>query len=138
MSNNSLKMTAICLALTGAAALPLQASAQQLGAGEIVTVDAVTGQLRAPTTDERANLERIKSEKSRMFRVAPKQMLPRIHVSGGRGARLTDEMMSASVAVIDKDGNVAQECFDSAADAHAAQSSKTLTHTHATPTPVLE
>ena len=136
MSKNLMKLTGACLALTGAVAMPLQAAAQE--SNQIVARDAVTGQLRAATAAEAAELQQIKAEKARMFRVAPKQMLGRIHVSGGRGARLTDENMSSSVAVINKDGKVEQECFDSAAEAEAALASGQLTHSHATVKPALE
>lgn len=136
MSKNVLKLTATCLALAGAAIVPLQANAQSNDA--VVTRDAATGQLRAATAEEMANLDKIKQHKARMFRVAPKQLMGRIHVSGGRGARLTDDTMSASVAVIGKDGKLEQECFDTAAEAETALASGSLTHSHANLKPVLE
>lgn len=136
MSKNLLKMTGACLALTGAAIMPLQASAQEANA--VVTRDAATGQMRAANAQEIAALEGVKAEKARMFRVARKDLQGRVHHSGGRGARMTDESMSASVAVIGKDGKVEQECFDSAAEAEAALATGILTHTHANLKPVLE
>jgi hypothetical protein len=136
MSKNLLKLTGACLALTGAAAMPLQAMAQEANA--VVSRDAVTGQLRAATAEEVAALEQIKAKKSAMFRVSPKALQSRVHASGGRGARMTDESMSATVAVIGKDGKVEQECFDSAAEAETALATGTLTHTHANLKPVLE
>ncbi|MFL6710296.1 MAG: post-PEP-CTERM-1 domain-containing protein [Massilia sp.] len=136
MSKNLLKMTGACLALTGAAVLPLHASAQEANA--VVARDAVTGQMRAANADEIAKLDAVKAEKARMFRADRKQLMGRMHKSGGHGARMTDESMSASVAVIGKDGKLQQECFDSAAEAEAALASGTLTHTHANLKPVLE
>ena len=136
MSKNLLKLTGACLVLTGVAAMPLQASAQENNA--VVARDAVTGKLRAATPEEASALEQIKSDRARYFRHARKDLQSRIHVSGGRGARMTDESMSASVAVIDANGKVEQECFESAADAVTAMSTGTLTHTHANLKPVSE
>lgn len=130
MSNNSLKLKALCLALCGAAAMPLQASAQEGSADATVTRDATTGQLRAATAEEAGALDAVKKEKARMFRVAPKQMRGHNHGRGIHSARMTDDMLSASVAVINKDGKVEQECFDSKVEADAAVASGVLTHVH--------
>src|SRR5450830_558301 len=137
MSKNLLKMTGACLALTGAAVLPLQASAQEENA--IVTRDAATGQLRAATAEEAAALEKIKAEKGHMFRFAKKQLEGRVHHrTGGRGARMTDESMSQSVAVRGADGKIEQQRFDNAEEAQAALASGARNQTHATLKPVLE
>lgn len=127
MSKNLMKLAGACVALTVAAAVPLQAAAQD--SNQVIARDA-SGKLRAATAEEMAGLEQVKAEKARMFRVAPKQMMSRIHVSGGRGTRVTDEMMSASVAIRNADGKVEQECFDTAAEAQAAVAAGTLTHSH--------
>ena len=129
MSKNLLKLTGACVALTAAAAMPLQAAAQD--SNQVIARDAATGKLRAATAEEMAGLEQIKADKARMFRVAPKRNMSRIHVSGGRGARLTDESLSSSVAIKHADGTVEQECFDSAAEAQAALAAGALTHSHA-------
>lgn len=136
MSKNLLKMTGACLALSGAVAMPLQASAQE--SNVIVSRDAVTGKARPATLEEVAALEQVKAERVKMNRYVRKELQPRVHPTGGHGARMTDESLSASVAYIDKDGKSVQECFDSADQAKAAVMSGNLTHTHANLKPVLE
>ena len=80
--------------------------------------DATTGQLRAPTGEEAQALQQSRS--SKQLRAAPAAMLPRQHVNGTRGARLTDDMMSYSVVVKRTDGSLQEICFDSREAAEAA------------------
>lgn len=107
----------ISLAFAGFAVQP--ASAQQTPAAanvestDAMTVvrDADTGKLRAPTADEHAALQGANS--ARRARVAPMATQQKVHASGARGARLTDEFVSSAVAVRQPDGGVAMQCFDS-------------------------
>ncbi|MGI4719306.1 MAG: post-PEP-CTERM-1 domain-containing protein [Janthinobacterium lividum] len=83
-------------------------------AAESLTVvkDAETGKLRAPTAAEAATLKaQADAAKSRM-RAAPQQVLSKVHRSGLRGFRVTDESMSMSVAVRKPDGSIERQCFD--------------------------
>jgi hypothetical protein len=130
MSNKLLNAAGIGLALIGAAALPLQAAAHEhqapapsaaveSGSDARVVRDVVTGILRAPTAEESVVMEQQKAARARNFRAAPQPTLQRFHANGARGARLTDEFMSSSIAVI-KDGTLDKQCFDSKEAADAA------------------
>ena len=119
-------MHAVCmrLALMGAAAMPLQAAAHDtevpvqgaaIASSNDMTImrDVETGKLRAPTTGERAIMAAANAAKARNFRVAPTPTLQRYHPNGARGARLTDDFMSTSIAVIKSDGSLEKQCFES-------------------------
>jgi hypothetical protein len=130
----ALRAAGINLVLAGLAALALPASAQQaqatpLESSQAMTVvrDAETGKLRAATADEQQVLQQ--AAKTRTARVAPATTLQKFHASGARGARLTDEFMSTSVAVRKADGGIATQCYESHGAATTAVSSG---HTHAT------
>jgi hypothetical protein len=140
MSNKLLNAAGIGLALIGAAALPLQAGAHEhqapapsaaveSGSDARVVRDAVSGILRAPTAEESAALDQQKAARARNFRAAPQPTLQRFHANGAQGARLTDEFMSTSVAVIKADGTLDKQCFESkeAADAAVQTSGATST-----------
>lgn len=136
MSMNLLKIASV-LALSGAAALPLQVQAQTQEAqpaaeNAVVARDAVTGKLRAATEAEQAQLNSIKSERNRRFRGAAGEPVQKYHKNGvTRGARLTEEFVSTSVAVLNKDGKVEQECFDNPEAASTALSNGSIhSHTH--------
>jgi hypothetical protein len=139
MSNKLLNAAGIGLALIGAAALPLQAAAHEHQAPAETAVasssdarvvrDAVTGQLRAPTAEESAAMDQQKAARALNFRAAPKATMQRFHANGARGARLTDEFMSTSVAVIKADGTLDKQCFDSAEAAEAATQAASVTTT---------
>lgn len=131
MSHKLLNATGISLALLAITALPLQALAQTAKAptaatedganpGMTVVRDADTGQLRGPTAAESAQLDALKAAKVRDSRIAPKAVLQRFHPNGARGARMTDEFMSSSIAVIRPNGTVETQCFDSKDAAEAA------------------
>jgi hypothetical protein len=122
MSKTRIHAACMGLMLMGSAALPLhalardpQAAATAITASHDVTVvlDAGTGNLRAPTTDEQAVMETAKAARALNFRVAPRPTLQRYHASGARGARLTDDFMSTSIAVIQADGSLEKQCFES-------------------------
>ena len=140
MSKKSLNAAGLCLALMGAAALPAQALAQETAAADTATAsqqqvvvrDAVTGQMRAATAEEYSKLDEIKANRDRNLRVARKVPTQRFHRSGAVGARMTDDYMSATVAVINKDGKVEMQCFDQHDAADAAAKSGAVGHTHAT------
>lgn len=96
-------------------ALAQEATQEAPQTAESLTVvkDAETGKLRAPTAAEAATLKaQADAAKSRM-RAAPQQVLSKVHRSGLRGFRVTDESMSMSVAVRKPDGSIERQCFDS-------------------------
>ena len=117
------------LMLAGFAAMPLQAAAQEQAAQAApvavesvdqmtVVRDAQTGQLRAATGEEHAAMMAAKAKN--LMRASPARTQQKHHHSGARGARLTDEMMSASVVVRHADGTLGEQCFDSQEQADAA------------------
>lgn len=130
MSTKFLKAAGLGLALIGAVAMPLHALAQssqaapasavEAGSDMTVVIDAVTGKPRLPTDAERAEFAALKASKARSFRMAPKMPQPKVHASGARGARLTDDFMSTAIAVRQPDGSIAMQCFESKAEADAA------------------
>ena len=128
------RQRALCaaLALLGAAALPLQAAAQQaVESNDAMTVvrDADTGKLRAATGQEMQAMQAAKAKMALRFTPAP--TLQKYHPNGARGVRLTDEFMSSSVAVRNPDGSVQMQCLEpghSALGPHAhAQASQPVT-----------
>jgi hypothetical protein len=135
MSIKMLNAAGVGLALIGAAALPLQAAAHdQAAATEVVSNDSVvvvrdaeTGKLRAPNAAEHAEMQQLKAARAANFRSAPKPTLQRFHPNGARGARLTDEFMSSSVAVLRPDGTLDKQCFDSEEAAQAALQTASVT-----------
>ena len=119
----------ITLALLGgvsqsASAQEAQANVQSTDS-MTVTRDAQTGQLRASTGDEVAALKAAGA--ARAMRVSPKATQQKVHASGARGARLTDEFMSQNVAVRQPDGSMVEQCFDSH---DAASNAVAVAHVH--------
>ena len=134
MSKKLFNVASMSLALMAAASLPLQAAAHELqapsqGTGMTVVRDAETGKLRAPTAEEQGTMEAANAAKSRNFRVSPKPTMQRYHASGARGARLTDEFMSTSIALIKPDGSLEKQCFESSEAAVAAISAASTSAT---------
>lgn len=111
------------LAALAAACLPLVAQAHDgdHAAAEdnriVVVRDAETGQLRVPTADEMAALASKRSKLSATRISASQVPLPKVHASGARGARLTDEMASYSVAVRRPDGSISMQCVQGKTEA---------------------
>lgn len=110
--------------------LATSASAQEapVQSTDSITVsrDAETGKLRAATPEEVNALKAAGA--ARAMRVSPKPTQQKIHgASGARGARLTDEFLSQSVAVRQPDGSVAEQCFDSH---DAANNAVAVAHVH--------
>lgn len=104
----------ITLALLGLSAGAAAQEADQQGAESLVVVkDAETGRLRAPTAAEAAALKMQADAAKSMMRAAPQKPLSKVSRSGLRGFRVTDEMMSQSVAVRKPDGGIERQCFDS-------------------------
>lgn len=103
-------ITLALLGLAGQSAIAQEAAPQQTESLTVVR-DAETGKLRNATAAEQAALN-AKSVRVNA-RVAPKATQQKIHANGARGARLTDEFISASVAVRKPDGSVEMQCFDS-------------------------
>jgi hypothetical protein len=134
------QMAARSLALLGVAALPLGAAAQQAqepaatAASDAMTVvrDADTGKLRHATAAEAQALQQPAKLKSLRAAAAPN--LHKMHQNGAHGARLTDEFLSAAVAVRKPDGGLEMQCFESHESADEAMKAG---HTHVT-TPVTE
>jgi hypothetical protein len=128
------------LALLCVAALPTGAAAQEAqqpaatASSDAMTVvrDAETGKLRHATAAEAQALQ--KPAKLRSLRIAAAPNLQKFHPSGAQGARLTDEFISAAVAVRKPDGGVEMQCFESHESADEAMKAG---HTHVT-TPVTE
>jgi len=98
------------LSMQGASA---QDAAPQAAESLTVVKDPETGKLRAPTAAEAAALQAQAASARSMMRVAPQKPLSKVHRSGLRGFRVTDEMMSQSVAVRKADGSIERQCFDS-------------------------
>jgi len=85
-----------------------------------VTRDASTGKLRAATSEEQQAMKAAKVRVASRFAAPVPQT--KVHASGARGARLTDEFLTSSVAVRQPDGTlkVQHGTVDAAeADAHA-------------------
>lgn len=122
-----LRAAGITLALLGLAGQSAIAQEAAPSSNESLTVvrDAETGKLRNATAAEQAALAA--QGVNRAARVAPKATLPKVHASGARGARLTDEFISSSVAVRKPDGSIEMQCFD----AHgAADTAVVAGHVH--------
>lgn len=102
----SLRAAAIAVALTGFASQCAIAQEAPVTPNDSLTVvrDAETGKLRGANAAEAATL---KSQSTKAnARIAPKATLQKFHKSGARGARLTDEFMTTSVAVRNADGSI--------------------------------
>lgn len=137
MSKKMLTTAGVSLALLAGAALPLQALAIEqaksvpIGTEQddsmIVVRDAETGLVRAPTAAEVNAMQARKDAKARNFRAAARPALQKYHHSGARGARISPDQESISVAIRRPDGTVETECFDSPAAAQAALGSGSLT-----------
>jgi hypothetical protein len=89
--------------------------------GMIAVRDAETGELRAPTAEEAAALQAgastgVKRDASATILATPQS---KVHASGARGARLTDEFAAYSVAVKRTDGSVEIEHVEGKANADA-------------------
>jgi len=113
------------LAQTDAAADTQASSAN----AQIVVRDAATGKLRAPTAEEARALQPKVDP-----RAVTARMLPRLHASGARGARLTDATMSYSVLVRQADGSLQELCFQSREEAEAAISAAPASQNNTLPT----
>ncbi len=138
MYKKMLTTAGLSLALLGAAALPIQAFAgNEQAAATPITVeqadsltvvrDPVTGQMRAPTADEVSVMQQERAAKARNFRRAPRAAMQKYHRNGARGARVSEEFETLSVAVRKPDGTVDSQCFDSKDAAEAAFKAGTLT-----------
>lgn len=112
MSNLS---SAAWLLLASVAAVPPLAAQEATAAGLTVARDPQTGRLRAANAAELAAL----LQRQDMLRAAPLRPQQKWHASGARGARLSDEFISMSVAVRAADGTLSRQCFDSRAQAEA-------------------
>jgi len=124
-----LRAAGIALALLGCAGQSAIAQEAPVQSNESLTVvrDADTGKLRNASAAEQAALATQANGNARMMRVAPKATQQKVHASGARGARLTDEFMSTSVAVRAADGSLEMQCFDSHG---AASNATTAGHVH--------
>jgi len=101
------------------------AASEEAAQGMIAVRDPVTGQLRAPTADELATMQAksqaaqaAKSPRMRALAVAPSQPV-RMHASGARGLRMTDEQASYSVVTRNADGSLSSTCVQGKEQAEA-------------------
>jgi len=87
----------------------------------VVVRDADTGKLRAATADELAALNAQGKTAATTSRANPllSSPMPKLHSSGARGVRMTDEMASYSVAVRRADGTIDMQCLQDKATAEA-------------------
>ena len=125
----ALRAAGIALALMGfAGQSAIAQEAVVSNESQTVVRDAETGKLRGATPAEAVALK-AQSVKA-MARIAPKATLQKTHSSGARGARLTDEFMTTSVAVRNADGSITVTHGDT-------QNADSTGHVH-TITPVTE
>ena len=125
----ALRAAGIALALMGfAGQSAIAQEAVVSNESQTVVRDAETGKLRGATPAEAVAL---KAQSVRAYaRIAPKATLQKSHSSGARGARLTDEFMTTSVAVRNADGSITVTHGDT-------QNADSTGHVH-TITPVTE
>lgn len=95
---------ALCAATLPAAAQQVAEPAPQSADAQTVARDASTGRLRAATPEEVQALAASKARATARF--AAPRTLPKTHATGARGARLTDEFLTSSVAVRQPDGTL--------------------------------
>jgi hypothetical protein len=128
----------LSLALLGLAAVPVGAAAQEAqqpaaaASSDAMTVvrDAETGQLRHATAAEAQALQQPAGTRSlRAAAAPPASTLRKTHPNGAQGLRLTDEFISAAVAVRKPDGGIEMQCFESHQSADEAMKAG---HTHVT------
>jgi len=125
----ALRAAGIALALMGfAGQSAIAQEAVVSNESQTVVRDAETGKLRGATPAEAVALK-AQSVKANA-RIAPKATLQKFHSSGARGARLTDEFMTTSVAVRNADGSISVTHGDT-------QNADSTGHVH-TITPVTE
>jgi len=125
----ALRAAGIALALMGfAGQSAIAQEAVVSNESQTVVRDAETGKLRGATPAEAVALK-AQSVKANA-RIAPKATLQKTHSSGARGARLTDEFMTTSVAVRNADGSITVTHGDT-------QNADSTGHVH-TITPVTE
>jgi hypothetical protein len=96
-----------------------------------VTRDAETGKLRAATAAEQAAMTAQKAKT--MMRFAAPRNQPKVHASGARGVRVTDDFYTGAslIAVRQPDGKIALEHGDPASV--AAGQADVSTHTSTNP-----
>jgi len=125
----ALRAAGIALALMGfAGQSAIAQEAVVSNESQTVVRDADTGKLRGATPAEAVALK-AQSVKANA-RIAPKATLQKSHSSGARGARLTDEFLTSSVAVRNADGSISVTHGDT-------QNADSTGHVH-TITPVTE
>lgn len=103
-----------CAEHAKAAAKPAAGLVSETNADGMIAVrDPVTGQLRAPTAEELADLQAksqaAKSSRMRALSVAPAPV-ERVNASGARGVRPGPEHISYSVVTRNADGSLSSSC----------------------------
>jgi len=118
----------IAIALAGAALAqaegPTASMASEGVANQVVVRDAATGKLRAASAKEARDLA---GERASAPAAEPLNTAPRVHASGARGVRLSDEFLNHAVIARLPDGSVVEQCFhtpEEAAIAHKSMSIK--------------
>ena len=127
---SGLLFAGITLALLGLVSQSALAQQEPVQSTDSLTVvrDPATGKLRHANAAEQASLKQQAAGNARsMMRAAPQATQQKVHASGARGARLTDEFVSSAVSVRQPDGSVAMQCFDSH---DAAKSAVEAGHLH--------
>lgn len=112
MASTSCRMALACLLTAAVTVSTAQANDNTL----TVVRDAQTGKLRAPTAAEAAALQ----GKPTRLPDSPGRTLQKFHATGARGVRLNNDFMNHTVVVRQADGSLAEQCFDSQAEADAA------------------
>jgi hypothetical protein len=133
--SRQLAVLAAGLLMAGACTLPGLALAQDAtaSASHLVAVkDAVTGELRAATAEEMRALS-AQSERMRSA-YSPTRTMMKVHPSGARGARLTDDFASYSVMVAQPDGKLVAMCVHSREEIDAALKAMPTAKTLSAPT----
>lgn len=126
---------AVGLLLAGPGVLPSLAMAQDATAStshQVAVKDALTGELRAATAQEMRALS-VQSTRMRSA-YSPTSVLPKVHSSGARGARLTDEFATYSVMVAQPDGKLVAMCVHSREEIDAALNAMPAAKTLSAPT----
>lgn len=131
------------LALAAAAALPIAAAAQQqpaaapvdTSAAQVVVRDSATGQLRAATAAEvKAMHATSRAQRGAQASTSPRTVMQRVHWTGARGARVTDDFATYSVLVKQPDGSLKEICVEGRSAAEAALKAPQVAATQQLPT----
>lgn len=128
MHNQKLLAMSALAALTAATMFTLPHARAAGQDGMVVVRDPQTGALRAPTAAEAAALHR----QSALQRQAPAQRVESVGPGGSRKVQLGKSALVYSVVTRGADGQLAEQCVNGDAAAHAALSHPTKEPRHET------